>query len=530
MIFAKTRRRRGAALGLVAVCGLVLALIIFGAFFLLLFLGGAKETSNAVDAGALNVGKRSFEIKVEAQTPDEHQFGDLADSQDRFGLTNINRVWGKALLAAANVTAMGSGAPSEARDHADKLFNGAQGISDRLADKLTSPGNLHDYFTELSQQNTVRMAGQTAKAEVKAADWNTSLVNRGIETNIEVIPEQFPANTFDSIGAVDKTVQGKPLKFIPGYKPITFLDHHFCLVPFKAEEKTHLISLDQFEKDRLSAKPFPDWSKPVTNSFSCRGQAATTGPYVEESISCVLTNPQRSFKLEMPRAFIKIKLKEKSTAKWSFNGIPWPADSSYDYVIPENSTRGPGEAGLGTIMGTCTFGLEYINKTVYGALFALPTENYDDVKNPLIQRVKEIDPDFDGDLQSLLSFPLLPAAADHDSDSDNTVYIVFKDNSGKLKCLPEPEAQAMALGGSDFSKTADGPESDHDESPMFVPGVPGVCWGTPVGFGTPKDLPDFMLIEGDLYWKPGSGYDGCLGEVRLERGTHAYVNGIVTFP
>jgi hypothetical protein len=497
------------------------------------FFGGAKEISNAVDAGTLNVGKKSFEVKVGAQSLDEKmQFKDLEDSQGQFGLTNINRVWGKALLSAANVAAMSNAEKTaQAQNNADKLFSAAEGISNRLADKLNTPANLHDYFTELSKQNSVRMVGKTATAEVQDGDWKTSLVNRGIESNLRIFQDQFPsADTYNAVAAVEKTVKGEAHKYVPGYKPISIGGHNFCLVPFKAEEKTCLISKGQFDDEALKQKPLPQWSNPVPNSFSCHGHTVTEAPYKEESIAHVLTNPQRTFKLEMPSAFIKIKLKEKSTAKWSFNGIPWPATTSYDYVIPENSTRGPGVAGLGTITGTCTFGLEYINKTVYGALFALPTENYDGVKNALVQRIKEIDPDFKaGDLQSLLSFPLLPAAADHDADSDNTVYVVFKSN-GKLKCLPQPEAQAFALFDANFSKSADGNERKiKNESPLFVPGVPGVCWGTPVGFGTPKDLPDFMLIEGELHWKPGSGYDGCLGELRLERGTHAYVNGIVTF-
>lgn len=524
-----TRNNHG-TMGLVAISGFVLVLIVLAAFGLLMRFGGAKETANAVDAGALNVGKRCFEQKVSAQSADEEQFKDVADSQNKFGLTNINRVWAKAMLAAANVSAMSPATP-QAQDHANRLFQAAKAISDRLADKLNTPSNLHQYFSEISHQNSVRMVGTSSTAEVENVNWETSLTNRGIETNIEVTADQFPTGTFGNVQAVNKTIQGTPHSFIPGYKPINYLGNDFCFVPFKAEEKTHLISLDQFENDKLSKKALPQWSNPVPNSFSCQGKTSQASQYTAGSISCVLANPQRPFKLQMPGAYIKIKLKEKSTATWYFNGIPWPATTSYDYVIPENSTRGPGVAGLGTITGTCTFGLEYINKTVYGALFALPTEDYSDIQQALVQRIREIAPGFTtADLEPLLSFPLLPAAADHDTDSDNTVYIVFKDGNGQLKCLPQPEAQAFALNTANFEKGSDGPEFDHNESPMVVPGIPGVAWGTPVGFGTPKDLPDVLNIEGHLYWTPGSGFDGCLGELRLERGTDAFINGIVTFP
>ena len=154
------------------------------------------------------------------------------------------------------------------------------------------------------------------------------------------------------------------------------------------------------------------------------------------------------------------------------------------------------------------------------------------IKNNLIQRCKEIDPDWGGNLHTLLMCPLIPSAADVDSDDDNTVYIIFKTSAdGSLTCLPEPAAKAMRS-DIDFSKDADGSDKELvDEFPLIVVGYGGIPFGgVPVGVGTPVEAPDIMTIEGTLNWKPGSGYDGNLGEVKLERGTRLDINGIVVFP
>ena len=137
-------RQRGAALGLVAVLAFVLVILVIAFFQLTMYFGGSKETRNAVDAGTLNVGKRSFEIKVIALQSAEMRFMDVADSTGKFGLANINRVWGKALLIAANAEAMkADGQEGSAVGNADTTFDGAKSLSVKLADELKTPSNLH---------------------------------------------------------------------------------------------------------------------------------------------------------------------------------------------------------------------------------------------------------------------------------------------------------------------------------------------------------------------------------------------------
>src|SRR5271163_1132345 len=102
----KVRNDCGMTIGLtVSICFLLVVLSgAFLTFSLITF--GSNEVRNAVDAGTLNLGQQVFTLGTGIQGADEQQYADLADWQGRFTLTNINRVWGKALLAAINVRAM----------------------------------------------------------------------------------------------------------------------------------------------------------------------------------------------------------------------------------------------------------------------------------------------------------------------------------------------------------------------------------------------------------------------------------------
>ena len=58
------RKSKGSAFAIVAVCALLIIIAIVSGFRMSVFLGGSQEMKNSVDAGALNVAKRVFEIKA----------------------------------------------------------------------------------------------------------------------------------------------------------------------------------------------------------------------------------------------------------------------------------------------------------------------------------------------------------------------------------------------------------------------------------------------------------------------------------
>ena len=98
----RLRTTTGASVFLVILCAILSILCIYAAFHYFIIMGGSGEVRNAVDAAALNVSKHAIDIKV----PSGDFFEDCANSQGQVGITNINRVWGKAFLINANVQAM----------------------------------------------------------------------------------------------------------------------------------------------------------------------------------------------------------------------------------------------------------------------------------------------------------------------------------------------------------------------------------------------------------------------------------------
>src|SRR5690606_22258428 len=95
------RNKHGVSLAFVGLCAVLLIVLVFMGFQYSMLLGGSRQVRNSVDAAVLNVSKRLPESKV-ATIP---LYKDCADSTGQVGLSNINRVWGKAMLVAANAEA-----------------------------------------------------------------------------------------------------------------------------------------------------------------------------------------------------------------------------------------------------------------------------------------------------------------------------------------------------------------------------------------------------------------------------------------
>src|ERR1700722_5511612 len=93
-IYNNQRTAGGASLFLVILSAFGLIVLVWGVFQVYLVLGGSREVRNSVDAGALNLSKRIFELRV----PVDPNYQDVADSNGQIGMSNINRVWGKAYL------------------------------------------------------------------------------------------------------------------------------------------------------------------------------------------------------------------------------------------------------------------------------------------------------------------------------------------------------------------------------------------------------------------------------------------------
>ncbi|PWU01568.1 MAG: hypothetical protein C5B53_02740 [Candidatus Melainabacteria bacterium] len=512
--------QRGITLGLVAVLGILLTIIGLGLFTMSMILGGARETRNAVESGALNVGKQSLTVAVSPSAGDQQQFMDVADSNGQFELKNIDRVWGKATLASINESAMESEGSSSSTSsaHAQQLQQAAQDLSTQLSQQLNQANNLYGFFEPYAQAGSVRMLGAKTYVDVVAdGDWQTALMDRGAESNIAVDPTQLPSG-FDATSLQLVTAKDGN-QYLPGYTQVQLLGSNFWFVPFKVSEKPHLVAGNHFQENTLAADPL-SWTDAVPNAFAVHGGTINSNQSQQKADAAVITNPQLIFKMAMPQAFVRIDI-QANTLQWNLDGIdmdstnypfmPGDVETSFTYPLP-----------CGTIWGTEYCGNEYLTgPTLFTALFAQPpippmsSKTFD----YLLQRVQEIHPGYKAsDLTGLLvATPIDPSAT---SDQQFVIYAASNESSAPILCTPASAAPSWTSSQPDG--TYEILETEGPLGPNF--GLTELdCYGA-------WEYPTYTDFYGERGWTPGTGYDGCLGTMQIHRTTTAYLFGFCACP
>jgi len=522
-----TRNRKGAALGLAAALALALILIAIAFFWISLYFGGSRETRNATDAGALNVGKKSLTVTVKSQGGDEDQFEDVADQNGEFGLSNIDRVWGKALFVAMNAEDIKRKGKEtgDTNSHASAIFNAAQSISNRLADKLNDDGNLFPFFDDVAKVNSVRMLGKNVVTKhLPGPDWNTSLLERGEESNVVLNNDQLPKEI--EMSELDPVEDKGGNNCMRGYKGITVYGHTYWFVPFKFNERPRLESRDHFTAHTLAAEAL-GWSNPVPNTFSIASQTIGGVPADQKAKAVVKANPMTTFKMRIPHAYIRLKF-PKNHAKWYLN---WPVppfpiyNSEYGYgPSPETQFREFYVPACGNGQATASLANEYIPNTVWNCLFptaTIPQPSWLKVKEQLVQRGKEIDPSFnDGKLLAILNTQTL--------SMDDTFFIV-PGPTGDLVCVSESMVETVAPWIKDKNMTPDSDAQDFDELwppytyPNYVQSWTVQC----ASLTTSGGVGVFSLVDADgtIEWRRGTGFKGFLGEITVKRNTNIRLYG-----
>lgn len=526
------RSRRAATMGLVIVLSFVLVLLVLAFFYFGLSFGASQETRNAVDAGALNVGKEvlSLTISPDKSKPGEDQFEDVADTQGKFGLTNINRAMAKALLVNLNLQAMSEQGQStgEAERHADLVFAGAESISARLADTIKKSENLYPLFDAISSQNSAQMLGSQVNIKsLPGEKWNNSYVDRGAESNMLTDQGSFPATQANKNISLVKAKDSQA--YLPGYTSIEVGRHNFNFIPYKKDERPHLIAAALYNSNKVENTPLSGWKNPLPNAFSTHGQSTRKNSSEHDAISFVQTNPQRTFKFSIPHSFIRIKL-DKNNLKFRVNGMSHPeADMQYDFVPPKSTSNTfPDGVGVGTVSVSATVGLEYVPPTLFQAIYALPGD-HSNVSTVLLQRCREFKPACsEAELNQALSACALQAGI-----NEYLIFPVGDDKEGKNIKLAAAASTSAAAQAPWLKKDArpDGKEmaiANEFVGPIPQPSpAPNIAIVSLFGPGVPVFLPSFITEFGVESWTPGTGYDQCLGELRIERETTIDANGFV---
>jgi hypothetical protein len=476
----------------------------------LLYFGGSQELRNAVDAAALNVAKRAIDVRV----PPAAGFDDCADSTGSISLTAINRVWGKAALVNANVEAMNQdGQGSDAATGSGELaYQNAQATNDGLFNTLTCKGTLGNYFNDMASRRSVKMLG--ANASTKASldvDWVTSLVDRGIESNISFNAKQLPGSSASEVAQVTRG-NGS---FIQGYEPFRINGKTFCFVPFRLNEMPHLISDHYFEANRGDRAPIAGVANAIPNAFCGYGSANAGSSTMMGATAHAVANPQRQYALAIPHAFLSIQI--INTALWFVNGKK-VAQTTYDivpatqwgvktYPLPSGDKLN-GYASLGNEYGGGGGG----SSTVWQAFVSVPGD-YTSSLNKLVQRIQEIKPDYSkAQLVNLLNgqpliekvgeYIIYPNYANGDATSP-TIQIspVNHVSSAWLNPTLPAEGTAKVIANA-------GPLKD----------APNYCWGMLLG-GNSQNLQHSAELTGNFAWKPGTGYIQDLGAVKISHTT-----------
>ena len=552
------RNKNGSLTALGAAFALVLVVVGVGFFFFALFMGAQKETKNAVDAGTLNLGKKSLDDVTVQVLPAENQmiFWDVCKDPPDNGLSldhtmslrRINRVWAEAMLMKINaMAAQDQGQDNNGNANADKALQGAEDISNRLTDKLKDENNLHGFFTELAQQNNIRMIGNNAAVkEIPGANWQTSRMNEGSEGNVEIgggpggnfiAPKGFTWNNNHVTQTVrNPAPQGSNGKFfLKGYQPLTIGGNTYWQVPFQYDEKPHMVSKTNFESAKNDSA---GWAKPVPNAFSAEGVASQPGKPAEKATSWVITAPRQTYKAAIPHSFVRIRV-DKPQVNWRyFPAPPVPVkyfESNYGF-IPENKSSPPAPFA-GPLCATVTatniqLGLDVVGRSLDQLIFHYPITNETNyIEHELQARCNEMitkvgDTATEAEVHNALSNPICTAAL---ASGLTREFILYSPDGQNLKCLPAvaalPDAPWLA---SIMNNKPDGTEKQRANAtgPSFIPiHVPQV---TPDPFCVLFFAGGSSTYDKTIFWTPGSGYNGCLGDVRVFRETDVYSLGICT--
>ncbi|MBK9142075.1 MAG: hypothetical protein IPM23_06230 [Candidatus Melainabacteria bacterium] len=551
MIF-KTRNKRGSAITLTTVLAFALVILGLGYLAFLMFMGGQNETKNACDSGALNTGKRAADdvSVILSPAPNQSCFFDLTNDKDhtsndgKINLRRINRVWAKALLIALNAENMQSeGQGGSSGSSVQSANSGAQAISDSLASKLSDPSNLYGFFSEIAEQNSVRMLGSGAGIKVKpGAGWETSFMERAKESNvtlpggsdgISLPPGSSLAGNYVTPTTRNPAPSGSNgLTFLKGYTALQKQGQTFWQVPFLFDEKPHLVSRYKFIEDQSN----PPWNSAVPNAFSCDSEGMKTGAVGQQAKGWVLSNPRETFRMCMPHSYVHIHVEDMKSLWYYYPVLPPPLGAvqfgSQDYGYVPTTQSGAMPAGgvlCASVMGSgVPIGLDVVGRTLDDIIFGMPAGSTTSLENNLTARANQMVSKVgvlktSGDVHSALGDPTTIGfliAGERD-------FYLLSTNGENLKCYPKMLAVAQAPWlATMINQSGDGSEKKVVDD-ANGPGIIGFSvTAVPDPFCSPLIQFGWTVYHKDVKWKPGTGYNGNLGDVTVKRWTAVHSYGV----
>ncbi|MFN8552726.1 MAG: hypothetical protein U0103_14740 [Candidatus Obscuribacterales bacterium] len=521
------RSAKGASIILVALCAIGLIALIWIAFQLMLVMGGSREVRNAVDTAVLNVGKHAIDVEL----PASGNFADVANSDGSVSISNLCRVWGKAFIINANAADMISEgtANSDTQTSAQNAYLEAQSMNNGLSAMLQDKNTFKNHFNSIAQSAPAKLLGQNAVVQdaPSVSTWSTAMMDKGSESNLYFNPTQLPPGAGANFSNIDKGGRS----YFRGYTAMTVNGKDFYLPSFRLGEMPHLVSAKTFKQNLTSQLGS---AAPIPNAFEESG-IISEGSTTLTANACAQANPQRQWGLAIPHSFVCIVFSNLS--RWYLDKNPNDGQWILRREIPYGTQPGqtvwglkqvrlrppppaPGPNGIGGKMdGYASLGNEYKNADAWDVFNALPGDHQAPL-NRLVQRVKEIDPNFTlQKMQSLMQSVTIPV-----TDRPSTRLIIYPKYNGP-NCT-EPTMQIAVVGSGELPGWIQMPiyfdgqqKTVLTENPMQD--APNTCWDNVVG-GTSPSCYHHTEYTGNVIWAPGTGLYQCLGELRVARVTNIY--------
>ncbi|HEY9716001.1 MAG TPA: hypothetical protein V6C69_00925 [Trichormus sp.] len=517
------RAARGVTLLMVAMCALLLIIAIVALFKLLTYFGGSQELKNSVDAAALAVSQRAVEIEIALPNhPDkqglEYIYSDVVDSRQKFGLANINRVWGKAYLINANAQQM----QAQGFDQGAAVQNGqiaydqAKDIDAQLYQLVTNKGSVDDYFKRMTAGKPARLLGTAGEVTTtNKNDWATACVYRGDESNLQLSAQTVPQPVAPS------TITNNGTTYLQGYNAMSANNQYFCFTTFHANEGPHLISDSTFTQAQHSA--LNNATNPIPNAFRESGQLNSNLPMAAAASAVV--NPMRTFQLAIPHSYVTITL-GPGLATWTVEGKivmqnPYGLGTGEIQGVKDIKLKSShydvnkhhSEPNEGTLKGYAVLGNDFGDGSLWSAINALPGD-HSAVINPLLQRINEFKPGFTlAQLQALLTKTPIPTAPAKGAPPIQTWYIFPEYQTPDLS---DPQVQ-ISTGAPVWATLQPAEGEDKLLCQDQAHNAPNRAWSYIIGpYST--DI-NFIDSTGQLFWQPGTGFQQCLGSLRIVRAT-----------
>lgn len=317
----KLNRRRGATLGLVAVCVFVIILLAVGFFILAKIIGGEREVANATDAGVLIVARNAMSptivgvdfSSVGANASDfiglDEQITGLGTTGGRASMQNINRIIAQAILVGLNAQHIDT---AEAASNAQTVANTAKQVATQLRTKLYNSSTLNGHFTNVAHDNNTKM-WQGNKVNL-VGNIESSFMRPGYSTNVYFhsglkTPASPPGNiTNQNTGAVTSTTGSSP--YMAGYVnwniPVgNGQSVDIAGIPIFPQTQPHLVDVGEFDgalTDPVGGNYLPP------NAFKATSQAAESASGgLGGSLACAIVGVlEKDFTASIPRGYVRI--------------------------------------------------------------------------------------------------------------------------------------------------------------------------------------------------------------------------------